>query len=116
MVPRAPERDETRSMSQQGVKASEPAVRLVRSEEYRESYANSVQVRASVWDFFLGFGTMTQTGPEEMTLETRQGIYVSPQQAKALARLLEQNLQQYEQTFGTISLEPIPAAGDGPVN
>lgn len=102
-------------MSQQDVKAPEPAIKLVRGEGYRETYANSVQVRASVWDFFLGFGTMAQTSPDEVTLETTHGIYVSPQQAKALARLLEQNLEQYERTFGAISLEPVPAAG-GPVN
>ena len=106
-------------MSEQAVRvaaaAEQPTVKLVRGEGYQESYANSVQIRASVWDFFLGFGTMTQTGPEEVTLEAKHGVYVSPQQAKALMRLLEQNLEQYERTFGTITLEPVPAAG-GPVN
>ncbi|MFC6644009.1 DUF3467 domain-containing protein [Granulicella cerasi] len=33
------------------------------------------------------------------------GIYLSPQQAKALHSILGQNIQQYEQSFGEISLD-----------
>ena len=93
----------------------EPTLKLSKTADYREGYANSVQVRMSVWDFFLGFGTMSQNAPDEVTLSTFQGIYVSPQQAKALWNVLGQNLAQYEQTFGSITLEPVPAA-DGAVN
>ena len=69
----------------------------------------------SVWDFFLGFGTLSQSAPEQITLESFGGVYLSPQQAKALCNLLEHNVKQYEETFGKISLEPIPTSG-GPVN
>ena len=102
-------------MSQPTRPAGEPALKLVQSETYREGYANSVQVRMSVWDFFLGFGTMSQSTPEEVVLESFQGVYLSPQQAKALCNLLENNLKQYEQTFGTITIEPVPVV-DGSVN
>ena len=51
-----------------------------------------------------------------MIFESFQGVYLSPQQAKALANMLENNLKQYEQTFGTITIEPVPAAIDGSVN
>ena len=94
---------------------NEPTLRLLENENYREGYANSVQVRISVWDFFLNFGTMTQMQPEEVLLRNFQGIYMSPQQAKALFNLLGHNLQQYEQAFGQIALEPLPAR-DGSVN
>ena len=93
---------------------AQPAVRLTPTADYREGYANSVQVRMSVWDFFLVFGTMTQDTPEEVQLRNFQGIYLSPQQAKALANVLNHNLAQYEQTFGPVALEPqqfIPASG-----
>ena len=92
----------------------QPQLKLTNSADYRDGYANSVQVRMSVWDFFLVFGTMTQDTPEEVQLANFQGIYVSPQQAKALANVLNHNLAQYEQTFGPIALEPqqfIPAGG-----
>ena len=35
-----------------------------------------------------------------------QGVYLSPQQAKALLTLLQQNVQNYENTFGEIKLDP----------
>lgn len=102
-------------MSQTVKPGAEPALKLVRSADYREGYANSVQVRMSVWDFFLGFGTMSQSTPDEVTLESSQGVYLSPQQAKALSNLLLANLKQYEETFGALSIEPVPTAA-GPVN
>ena len=94
---------------------TQPAVRLTPTADYREGYANSVQVRMSVWDFFLVFGTMSQQNPDELTVRNFQGIYLSPQQAKALLNVLGHNLAQYEQTFGSITLEQLPQAG-GPVN
>ena len=101
-------------MSQQN-QAKEPAVKLTNTEDYRDGYANSVQVRMSVWDFFLVFGTMTQQSPDELNVKNFQGIYLSPQQAKALWNVLGHNLGQYEQTFGSIALEQLPSSG-GPVN
>jgi Protein of unknown function (DUF3467) len=95
--------------------ADQPTLKLTNSQDYRDGYANSVQVRMSVWDFFLVFGTMTQQSPEELTVKNFQGIYLSPQQAKALWNVLGHNLAQYEQTFGSITLEQLPHSG-GPVN
>ena len=86
-----------------------PRIVLKRTEDYRESYANSVQIRLSVWDFLLVFGTLSPQTPEQVEIENFQGIYLSPQQAKALHSILGVNLAQYEQTFGAIALEPTPA-------
>ena len=36
-----------------------PRIVLKRTEDYRDSYANSIQVRLSVWDFLLVFGTLS---------------------------------------------------------
>jgi flagellar protein FlaG len=80
-------------------------IQLTRKEGYRDNYANSVQVRMSLWDFFLVFGTLDQPGPDAVTIECFQGIYLSPQQAKALLNVLQQNVQQYESAFGEINLE-----------
>jgi hypothetical protein len=85
-----------------------PAVSLEYSADYRESYANSVQLRASLWDFFLLFGKVRQSSPESVSIENYQGIYLSPQQAKALLNVLQTNVEQYEATFGEISLEAQP--------
>jgi hypothetical protein len=102
-------------MSQQKQSADQPSLNLTNTENYRDGYANSVQVRMSVWDFFLVFGTMSQDAPDELTVQNFQGIYLSPQQAKALWNILGNNLAQYEQAFGTITLEQLPQPG-GPVH
>jgi Protein of unknown function (DUF3467) len=105
-------------MSQQNPpqnQAKEPLLKLTNTDDYRDGYSNSVQVRMSVWDFFLVFGTMTQQNPDELNVRNFQGIYLSPQQAKALWNVLGHNLAQYEQTFGSITLEQLPHTG-GSVN
>jgi len=84
----------------------QPKITLSKGPEYREGYANSVQVRVNLWDFFLSFGLIDQTSPDAVAIHNFQGIYLSPQQAKALANVLNQNLQQYESAFGEIRLEP----------
>jgi hypothetical protein len=80
-------------------------IQMSNTPDYRERYANSVQLRVSLWDFFLLFGTMNQA-QDGVHLENFQGTYLSPQQAKALANVLNQNIQQYEAAFGEIRLEP----------
>ena len=90
---------------------------LVQTSDYRESYANSVQVRVSVWDFQLVFGRASSESPEQVTIRNHDAIFVSPQQAKALWNILGQNLAQYEQAFGTLNLEPQSHTfPQGPVN
>lgn len=81
---------------------------MLETPDYRESYANSIQVRMSLWDFFLLIGTIGQGSPDSITVRNFQGIYLSPQQAKALANVLQQNVAQYESTFGEIILGPAP--------
>ena len=103
-------------MTQPRQPSEPPTVITKNTEDYRDSYANSVQVRMSVWDFFLVFGTMHQDSTEEVKIENFQGIYLSPQQAKALMNILGHNLAQYEQTFGTLTLEPQSLPPGGPVN
>jgi flagellar protein FlaG len=83
-----------------------PKIQLSNTADYRESYANSVQVRVNLWDFLLLFGRVNQTAPDNVTIQNFQAIYVSPQQAKALLNVLQQNVSQYESTFGEIRLEP----------
>jgi hypothetical protein len=89
---------------------SQPNIKLVNAPDYRENYANSVQVRVNVWDFFLVFGTLQQQSETQVEVKNFQGIYFSPQQAKALMSILQQNISGYESTFGEIKLDPRMAA------
>jgi len=95
----------------------QPQINLTQSPDYRETYANSVQVRVSVWDFQLVFGLASSESPDQVTIRNHQAIYLSPQQAKALWNVLGQNIAQYEQAFGTLTLEPqTHNFPQGPVN
>ena len=95
----------------------EPHLNLSQTPDYRECYANSVQVRVSVWDFQLIFGLASSESPDQVNIRNQNAIFLSPQQAKALWNVLGQNLAQYEQAFGELNLEPhghvFPS---GPVN
>ena len=84
----------------------QPRIQLINTPEYRENYANSVQIRVNLWDFFLLFGIVNQTSPENVAIHNFQGVYLSPQQAKALLNVLQQNVTQYETAFGEIRLDP----------
>ena len=95
---------------------TQPAIQLTNTPDYRESYANSVQVRVNVWDFFLVFGTLQQQDETRVEVRNFQGIYLSPQQAKALHTILQQNLVNYENTFGEIKLDPRVTPGAGPIH
>jgi hypothetical protein len=88
-----------------------PKIQLIADADYRENYANSVQIRVNLWDFFLLFGRVNQSTPENVAIHNFQGVYVSPQQAKALLNVLQQNVQQYETAFGEIKLEPKAGGG-----
>jgi flagellar protein FlaG len=112
-------------MSQTITQPDNTRITLNKTEDYRDSYANSVQVRLSVWDFFLIFGTLSQQSPDEVTIDNFQGIYLSPQQAKALLNVLQHNVAHYEQAYGVIAMggqqqqQPQPpryVAGSGPVH
>ncbi len=93
------------------VNPNPPRIKIVLQPEYREQYSNSVQVRPSAWDFFLQFGLLQQSVPEEVEIHMFQGVYLSPQQAKAVLTLLETHVANYEKTFGEIQLAPLPDAG-----
>jgi hypothetical protein len=91
-----------------------PKIQLSNSADYREGYANSVQIRVNLWDFFLMFGTISQSAADTVYIQNFQGVYLSPQQAKALFNILHQNVTQYEAAFGEIKLEP-QGAGAGQI-
>lgn len=61
------------------------------------------------------FGIATQNAPDAVNIQNFQGVYLSPQQAKALLNLLHENVRQYESTFGEIHLEPNSGTGSGPL-
>jgi hypothetical protein len=94
----------------------QPNIRILNSPEYRDGYANSVQVRVSVWDFLLIFGRLQPQSTDEVEVHNFQGVYLSPQQAKALVSILQQNIHQYENAFGEIKLDANVTPPAGPIH
>lgn len=90
-----------------------PKIKLHNAPDFREGYANSVQINVTVWDFLLTFGRLQQQTPELVEILNFQNIYVSPQQAKALFMILRQNVESYEKAFGEIKLDPQMVPGGG---
>ena len=84
--------------------AQPPQIQVTTVSDYREAYANSVQIRVTLWDFLLFFGIAQQTAPDNVAIQNFQGIYLSPPQAKAFLNVLQQNITQYESAFGEIKL------------
>jgi flagellar protein FlaG len=54
---------------------------------------------------------MQQSSETQVELRNFQGVYLSPQQAKALMTLLQQNVSNYESAFGPIQLDPRQPGG-----
>jgi len=58
---------------------------------------------------------MQQQTENQVEVRNFQCIYLSPQQAKALAAILQQNVTNYEGTFGEIKLD-LRVTTPGPVH
>ena len=74
--------------------------------DYRDEYANSVNLQVTTWDFQLTFGRLETQSADLIAIDNFSRVYISPQQAKALLQLLPANVEQYERSFGPISIAP----------
>ena len=106
----------TALMSQTITQPDNTRITLNKTADYRDNYANSVQVRLSVWDFFLVFGTLEQQAPDAIDVQNFQGIYLSPQQAKALQNVLNHNIAAVRRppSAKSPSSKPAPSASPSP--
>jgi Protein of unknown function (DUF3467) len=77
-----------------------------KTHDYREEYANSVNLQVTTWDFQFTFGRMEQLSADLISINSFGRVYLSPQQAKALQQLLTANVEQYERSFGAIAIAP----------
>jgi uncharacterized protein DUF3467 len=69
-------------------------------------YSNIASIMFNRSEFYVDFGRLVP-GKQEVKVHAR--IITSPAHAKDLARVLTQNIQQYEEKFGPIPGDP----GDG---
>ena len=69
-------------------------------------YSNIASIMFNRSEFYIDFGRLV---PGRQDVKVHARIISSPAHAKDLARVLAQNIQQYEERFGPIPGEP----GDG---
>ena len=72
-------------------------------------YINVASIESSNYDFKINFGRFKgHKEGEEINMDNNMDLEIcmSPQHAKAFAHMLMHNIQQYEEMFGTICIQP----------
>lgn len=82
-----------------------------RSEQYRDIYTNACQVRLGAYDMTFVFGQVGENPPGTFVIEDHASVTMSPQQMKALVRVMSETMEAYEKTFGELT---IPEAATRP--
>lgn len=86
----------------------EQPFQIRRSTDFVERYGNVCGIYQTLSDFRLTFGTFGEAPPssvdERPCIVQHTSILLSPQQAKIVHKMLEQNIEHYEKQFGTIAL------------
>ena len=78
--------------------------RIVDYDKMQKFYTNCSMVSSSLYDFTFLFGKFHAEGTDKIIENYEQVIYMNPQQAKALLKILHQHVSGYETNFGEIKL------------
>jgi hypothetical protein len=77
----------------------------VRSERFASIYSNATNLEVTPWDFKFIFGVLVKPPTGSIPkIESLTEVIMSPQHAKALLGILENNIQEYEKKIGKIEL------------
>lgn len=88
----------------QGVVTESPKREKITPENLPLYYANSVEVRVSLFDFVLTFGFAEEATQERVVVRDLARVAMSPQHTKALLGILSENARVFEEKFGAINL------------
>ncbi|OAA84563.1 DUF3467 domain-containing protein [Clostridium ljungdahlii] len=69
--------------------------------EEKELYSNRVELSGTVYDFQLEFMKVYKKDVKDSVR-----IFMSPQQAKSTCKMLLKSIENYENTFGEINVNP----------
>ena len=77
---------------------------MVASDAYVTLYVNDTQIQISPWDFRFLLGVIVSTPDDRSSVRIQQvgEVRMSPQHAKTVARVLLQQIQNYEEHVGQI--------------
>lgn len=85
----------------------------VRTERFRQIYANNLQVGFSSWDLAITFGEIMGEKEGKAVIEETTRILMTREIAKALSRILSAHIAAYEQQFGEIKIPAIEKEPEG---
>lgn len=71
-------------------------------------YTNSINFFVSMFDFILDVGIKAPAPDGSAVHNSIVKIAMSPQHAKAVAKILQENVRAYEEAFGTFPAAPNP--------
>lgn len=77
------------------------------ADSIKSYYANSVEIRSSLWDFRFKCGEMVDATAEKIFIKDLCVLYMSPSHAKAVSILLARQVKAYEDRFGEIPTPPL---------
>lgn len=72
------------------------------AEEAPTFYSNSIKLQNSLYDFQISFSNVLEATPEKFSARVVATVLMSPQHAKVFSRILQRNVEKYEQQFGPI--------------
>lgn len=79
----------------------------VKGPQYASSYSNNIQYAINSADFVFIFGEVIDVSDQEITIEQRARVTMTPAQAKIMSILLKQQVEAYEERLGTeITIPP----------
>jgi len=74
----------------------------IQSDKHRLYYASNTQVRGSFFDIRIIAGEIVQSDDDEAVFREDVSVVFSPQHAKAVSKLLKQQITDYEKKHGDI--------------
>lgn len=84
----------------------QPEVKFVKADNFRNIYANNVQISSSFMDVVMMFGQIVGLEGGILESENQARVVMSPQEAKLFTILLVQQIAAYERQFGAVKLPP----------
>ena len=79
----------------------------VRTERFRQLYANNMQVGFSSWDLAITFGEITGEQDGKPVIEETVRVIMTREIAKVLSTILKNHIDVYEQHVGELKLPVI---------
>lgn len=86
----------------------------VRTERFRQIYANNMQVGFSSWDLAITFGEITGEQDGKPIIEETVRVIMTREIAKILSTILKNHIDLYEEHFGELRMPLESVAKESP--